>query len=285
MRPTFPECGFYTTLGKSWHAQRTRDRCNHQSGRPGGGRLWSATPRKDCGGIPRSLIFNWEASPRREAMRRLLWKTSAAIIAVLNPPMMLCGAAAAEPTYIVAIGDSLTHGMGVSLDEAFPAQLEKILRADGFNFQVFNAGVDGDTTDRMLLRMNSVIPSGTKVVIVQGGYNDFMSLRGRTHSLSVEQSDANKAGIVTRVQAQGMQAILCGGPRDANLAREYSASWVSCYDPDLVRSHLIDGVHLDLTGHQIVAARLLPVIEGFLRKPPARRTHTSAAQQSIPTTA
>src|SRR5207302_15859 len=105
--------------------------------------------------------------------------------------------ATAEPTYIVALGDSITHGEGVSLDEAFPAQLQRMLSADGFNVQVINAGVDGDTTDRMLMRMNTVIPLGTKIVIIQGGRNDFMSLQ---HSLTVEQSEANIGGIVSRLR-------------------------------------------------------------------------------------
>ena len=67
--------------------------------------------------------------------------------------LLVCGvglAAAAEPTYVVALGASIIHGKGVSLSEAFPAQLESMLRADKFNVQVINAGVDGDTTTRML---------------------------------------------------------------------------------------------------------------------------------------
>ena len=56
-------------------------------------------------------------------------------------------AVGAEPTYIVALGASGIHGKGVALGEAFPAQLENMLRADGFNVQVINAGVDGDTTN------------------------------------------------------------------------------------------------------------------------------------------
>jgi hypothetical protein len=60
---------------------------------------------------------------------RMAWIISATIITLLNPLMMLSDAtAAAEQTYIVALGDSITHGEGVSLDEAFPAQLEKMLR-------------------------------------------------------------------------------------------------------------------------------------------------------------
>jgi acyl-CoA thioesterase I len=138
---------------------------------------------------------------------------------LLNAFMIPSSAVAAEPTYIVALGDSITHGEGVSLDEAFPAQLETMLIAHGFNVKVINAGVDGDTTDRMLMRMSSAIPPSTKIVIVQGGRNDFMSLQ---HSLTVEQSEANIEGIVSRLRARGIQVVLCGRcARRAVLAVKY----------------------------------------------------------------
>jgi hypothetical protein len=173
-------------------------------------------------------------------MRDLRRKRSTAIIMLLNPLMMLSGAAAAaEPTYIVALGDSITHGEGVSLDEAFPAQLEKMLRADGFNVQVINAGVDGDTTDRMRMRMNTVIAPGTKIVIVQGGRNDFMSLQ---HSLSVEQSEANITSIVSQLRVQRLRAVLCGGPSRAALARDYGATLVSWWRSSF-RRRIAPGCH------------------------------------------
>jgi acyl-CoA thioesterase-1 len=105
-------------------------------------------------------------------------------------------AAGAEPTYIVALGASGIHGKGVLLSEAFPAQLENMLRARAFNIQVINAGVDGDTTTGMLFRMDSVIPAGTKITIVQPGGNDF---RSRKHGLSVDQHLANIEAIVGRL--------------------------------------------------------------------------------------
>jgi acyl-CoA thioesterase-1 len=198
----------------------------------------------------------------------MLWKTSAPIILLLNLLVMLSGEAAAEPTYIVAFGDSIVHGPGVSLTEAFPAQLENMLRADGFNVQVINAGVDGDTTPRMLMRMDSVIPQGTKIVIVHGGPNDFNS---QQHGLSVEQSEANIEAIVSRLRAQQIQVVLCDSHTSrASLARKYGAALASCYD----HSHLVDGLHLDVTGHRIIANRLLPVIEGLLR--------TNAVSESSP---
>ena len=164
----------------------------------------------------------------------------------------------AEPTYVVALGASGTHGKGVLLGEAFPAQLENMLRADGFDVQVINAGVDGDTTTGMLFRMDSVIPAGTKITILQPGGNDF---RSRKHGLSVEQHLANVEAIVSRLRAQRIQVVLCGDDdAQAALARRYDAVSLSCSD----RSHLVDGEHLDPVGHRIVAGRLLPVIEGML---------------------
>jgi acyl-CoA thioesterase-1 len=133
-----------------------------------------------------------------------------------------------------------------------------MLRSNGFNVEVINAGIDGDTTIHMLFRMDTAIPPGTKIAIVQPGGNDFKS---RKHGLSVEQHLANIAAIVSRLRAQQIHVVLCsGGSAEAELARRYDAIAMSCGD----QSHLVDGEHLDPTGHRIVAARLLPVIEGML---------------------
>ena len=189
----------------------------------------------------------------------MLPKALVKLIALLVAGGAFCLAVAgAEPIYIVALGASFIHGKGVLPNEAFPAQLENMLRADGFNVQVINAGIDGDTTTRMLFRMDTAIPQGTKITIVQPGSNDFKS---RKHGLSVEQHLANIATIVSRLRAQQMRVVLCsGGSAEAELARRYDAIAMSCDD----QSHLLDGEHLDPSGHRIVAIRLLPVIEGML---------------------
>jgi acyl-CoA thioesterase I len=102
-------------------------------------------------------------------------RSSTKVAAVLLGLATFDRAAATEPISIVALGASGIHGKGVALSEAFPAQLENMLRADGFNVQVINAGADGDTTTGMLFRMDSVIRPTTKVAIVQPGTNDFRS--------------------------------------------------------------------------------------------------------------
>ena len=137
----------------------------------------------------------------------LLRKSTKVVAFLLMVGVFGLAAVGAEPTYIVALGASGTHGKGVALGEAFPAQLENMLRADGFNVQVINAGVDGDTTNGMLLRMDSVIPPGTKITIVQPGGNDFQS---RKHGLTVEQHLANIEAIVGQLRAQQIQVVLCG---------------------------------------------------------------------------
>src|ERR1700737_5207660 len=110
-------------------------------------------------------------------------RSSTKVAAVLLGFATFDRAAATEPISIVALGASGIHGKGVLLSEAFPAQLENMLRANGFNVQVINAGIDGDTTSHMLFRMDTAIPPGTKITIVQPGGNDFKS---RKHGLSVE---------------------------------------------------------------------------------------------------
>ena len=183
-------------------------------------------------------------------------------LATIAPVLLGIGtfdlAVAAEPSYIVALGASGIHGKGVALSEAFPAQLANMLKADGFSVEVINAGVDGDTTTRMLFRMDSVIPPTTKITIVQPGTNDF---RSRKHNLSVEEHLANIEAIIGRLRGRHIRVVLCSDdPAVAAIARRYDAVSMSCSD----QSHLLDGEHLDPIGHRIVAGRLLPVIEGML---------------------
>src|SRR3954447_12672743 len=75
---------------------------------------------------------------------------------------------------VVALGDSNTAGFGVGRDQAYPAHLERMLRAAGHDVQVWNAGVTGDIFERMLARLDRYVPDGMKVVILQGGYNDLL---------------------------------------------------------------------------------------------------------------
>src|SRR6202022_3899208 len=78
-------------------------------------------------------------------------------------------AASADAATIVALGASNTYGKGVARNQAFPAQIETILRAKGLNVRALNAGINGDTTEGMLRRLDSAVPSGANAVILQPG--------------------------------------------------------------------------------------------------------------------
>jgi len=86
--------------------------------------------------------------------------------------MLAVGVASAEAATIVALGASNTYGKGVARNQAYPAQLEAMLRAKGSNVRVVNAGINGDTTEGMLGRLERAVPNGTRAVILQPGGND-----------------------------------------------------------------------------------------------------------------
>jgi acyl-CoA thioesterase I len=149
---------------------------------------------------------------------------------------------------IVALGASQTagsgrgkHSGGVSSDQAFPAQLESMLRARGYDAHVTNAGVAGDTTYGMLSRLNSSVPDGTKLVLLQPGTND------EKHGSS---AGANAPQIIQNLKARGIKVIIVYPKRGVTSAD---------IDPD--------GQHLTAHGHTIVAAGLLSQVIGAIGRP------------------
>jgi acyl-CoA thioesterase-1 len=197
------------------------------------------------------------------------------LCSVLLGPALVAEDASAQEALVVALGDSNTAGSGVGRGAAFPARLNAMLHGRGYGVRVTNAGVGGDTFERMLARLDSSVPPGTSLVIVQGGYND---VAARTPPDVIV---ASIAGILARLNARHIKAVLCGffyPDWDAvgrALARRYHATFVNgsaCYDP----AHRgRDGVHMTAAGHQVVAARLAPVVERALfASPRTAHAHT-----------
>jgi len=146
---------------------------------------------------------------------------------------------AAHAASIVALGASNTYGKGVARSEAYPAQLEALLRAQGRPVRVVNAGINGDTTSSMLSRLDAVVPAGTSLVILQLGGND--RRKGEAAATT-----GNAAAIESRLDARGIKVMVLS---DASLRRF---------------PHQTDGQHLTPEGYRMLAESLLPQVIGVL---------------------
>ncbi|HEU5274648.1 MAG TPA: GDSL-type esterase/lipase family protein [Xanthobacteraceae bacterium] len=145
---------------------------------------------------------------------------------------------AAAPLKIVAIGASNTAGWGVGSQKAFPAQLEALLKARGYDAHVVNAGVSGSTTSGMLGRIDSAVPDGTSLVILQPGVNDDLFFGAK------EARAKNIAGMVNRLRARRIRVIV------------FENRIVSLADRQP------DGLHFSEKGHALAAAWLLRQVLG-----------------------
>jgi acyl-CoA thioesterase-1 len=176
----------------------------------------------------------------------------AALFAVAASPSQ------ARPLNIVAIGASNTSGLGVGEQNAYPAVLERLLRQKGIDAHVTNAGVWGDVTAGMRNRLDSAVPKGTDIVILQPGANDlrfFGTKQART---------ANIAAMVQRLHARGIRVVV--------------------YDPDPVPRDFYqwDGIHFNAAAHAKIAATLAAEIAAAAKPAPAQ---TSPPASATPSTA
>jgi acyl-CoA thioesterase-1 len=160
--------------------------------------------------------------------------------------LLLCAVVcpAAQAAEVVALGASNTHGRGrgstpdgVGRAQAFPAQLERLLRSQGCKVSVLNAGVAGDTTGQMLARLPGVLGKDTRVLILQPGGND--QRRGAGGS-----REGNIAAIRQAATARGIKVVML--EQLGQLARAH---------------RLADGQHFGAGGHAIFAAHLAPQVK------------------------
>ncbi|MCP9456810.1 MAG: arylesterase [Nitrospira sp.] len=187
---------------------------------------------------------------------------------------------------IIAFGDSLTAGLGVTREEAYPAQLQRRLEELGFQYQVINAGVSGETTAGGLRRVTWVLSAKPEIVILELGAND--GLRG----LGLDQTRDNLANIIRQLLQAHVTVILAGMKLPPNYGEEYTKQFESLY-PALATQYRLplipfflegvaahpalnqaDGIHPTAEGYKIVAEQvlkvLIPVLEDHQRK--ARKT-------------
>lgn len=170
-------------------------------------------------------------------------------------------AASAATMHIVAFGDSATAGYLIPRDKAYPAQLQAALRKKGYDVDVSNAGINGDTTAGALRRFDDAIAPGTNIALVEFGTND---LRLRVPPAKMR---ANLSEIVRTLRARRIDVLVIGlGSLDlADVARANGVAYAQWkLPPGKYRAR--DGAHFNAEGYAILVARMLPQIEAMIQK-------------------
>jgi acyl-CoA thioesterase-1 len=183
-----------------------------------------------------------------------------------------------ERPRIVILGDSLTAGLGLAKEQAYPALLQQRLNEQGLNYEVVNAGVSGDTSAGGLSRLDWALDGDVRVLVVALGGND--ALRG----LPPDELKQNLARIIERAQARRITVVLAGMEAPPNWGREYIVAFRKVY-PALARTYHValvpfllervagsetlnqrDGIHPTAEGARILADNvwqvLEPIVEG-----------------------
>ena len=179
---------------------------------------------------------------------------------------------------IVILGDSLTAGLGVLPEHAYPAKLQARVNAAGYAFEVVNAGVSGDTTAGGLRRLDWALAGGARILIVALGAND--GLRG----LPVEQMNANLESVITYSVERGVEVLLAGMEAPPNFGGFYVDGFRAVFH-DLAAKHNIvfvpfllegvagvpelyrsDGIHPNAQGADRIAAHLWVTLEPMLAR-------------------
>jgi acyl-CoA thioesterase-1 len=177
---------------------------------------------------------------------------------------------------IVVLGDSLSAGLGLPVDAAFPAKLAEALKAKGIAANVANAGVSGDTASGGLGRLDWSVPEGTEAVIVELGAND--ALRGLDPNLTKTALD----GILSKLDDRRIAVLLAGMRAPRNLGPDYVRSFDAIY-PALASTHRLvfypffldgvvtdpklnqgDGLHPNAAGVDVIVVRILPRVEELI---------------------
>ena len=174
----------------------------------------------------------------------------------------------ASAPLVVFLGDSLSAGLHLDPELAFPSVLQRELAAAGRPFRLVNAGVSGDTTAGGLARIDWLLKQEPDVVVVELGGND--GLRGQP----LESVESNLRGILERIQAAGSQALLLGMDVPTSYGAEYAQGFGAIY-PRLAEAldvahvpaflagvgavpemNLEDGLHPNAAGHERLAANM-----------------------------
>ena len=178
---------------------------------------------------------------------------------------------------VVFLGDSITAGLGLAPDQAYPALIQQRLDAEGLAYQVVNAGVSGDTSAGGLSRLDWALEGDVRMLVVALGGND--GLRG----LPAVELRKNLASIIERARARQIQVVLAGMEAPPNFGQDYTVSFRQVY-PDVSRQYGVplipfllqgvagieglnqrDGIHPTAEGARTVADNVWTVLRPALK--------------------
>ncbi len=180
---------------------------------------------------------------------------------------------------VVVLGDSLTAGLGLSPEESYPTLLQQRLDAGGFNYDVVNAGVSGDTSAGGFSRLDWALEGDVRVLIVALGGNDAL------RALPPAELKQNLSRIIERAQARHIRVLLAGMEAPPNFGRDYIVEFHQVY-PALARQYQValvpflldgvagnavlnqrDGIHPTPEGARLVADNVWTVLKPLLEEP------------------
>jgi acyl-CoA thioesterase I len=187
--------------------------------------------------------------------------------------VLITGVAHAEPIKIVALGGSNTYGKGVSRDEAYPAQLERLLRAAGYDVVVKNEGTNGQTTVDELGKVNSAVPDGVKIVIFAPGGNDNRINSNKFAGNIVGNSDYNIRTLVQKLLDRHILVLFSGRSDQRRYIEDLNVAMIPPIRrlaPETERQ-AGDKEHLTPNGYKMVAERMLPHVEKLINQVPKER--------------
>lgn len=187
----------------------------------------------------------------------------------------------ADRPKIVILGDSLTAGLGLLETQAYPALLQQRADADGYDYEVENAGVSGDTSAGGLRRLDWALQGNVRVLVLALGAND--GLRG----LSVAEMKKNLTAIIEKAHERNIIVILAGMEAPPNYGQEYASSFRQAFRDIAQKERVLlipflldkvagvpslnqsDGIHPNVQGAQIVAGTVWSALRPALDQIPA----------------
>lgn len=200
------------------------------------------------------------------------------LLPCLNGRLMAQPSESAET--ILFFGDSITAGYGVAMEQAFPALIREKIDSLGWNFNVVNAGLSGETSAGGLRRVDWILRQDVAVFVLELGGND--GLRG----IDLQSTRSNLQAIIDKVREKSpdTKILLAGMQVPPNLGQEYAREFREMYPEIAAESGVTlipfilegvggnpslnqgDGIHPTPEGHKIVAGNVWEVLKPVLEE-------------------